>query len=207
MASTWKRRAGSGRIAALALAAVVAAGLAGCATTSELPGHRTTVHARLVGQDGPPADPAKLTVVRHWAAELRAGDLRGAAGYFHLPSLFDDGGGDAVTIRTLAQAEIANATLSCGAVVVSAFRAGHFINVLFRLTARSGRGGGRGACGTGIGQTARTEFLIRSGQIVAWVRAPSLPGDPGVPGASPPSRGHRRHGKHGGTLSGGGLPA
>jgi hypothetical protein len=184
---------------ALALAGVIALLLAGCATTSALPGHRVPAGGRDVGRDGPPADPAKLAVVRRWAAELRAGDLRGAAAYFHLPSLFEDGAADTVTIHTRAQAEVANATLTCGAAVISAFRAGSFIDVLFRLTARAGRGGGRRACGAGIGRTARTEFLIRGGQIVAWVRAPSLPGDPGVPGR-PPHTG-------GGGGGGGGLPA
>lgn len=196
---------GPTRVAKLALAALLAVLLAGCATTSALPGHATAVRARLVGQDGPPADPGKLAVVRRWAAELRAGDLRGAAGYFHLPSVFEDGPADTVTIHTIAQAEIANATLTCGAVVISAFSDGRFIDVLFRLTARAGRGGGRRACGSGIGQTARTEFLIRRGRIVAWVRAPSLPGDPGVPGAPPRSGGGGGNGGNGG--GGAGLPA
>ncbi|HLI60073.1 MAG TPA: hypothetical protein VKV21_10465 [Solirubrobacteraceae bacterium] len=201
------RHATSGRpsalVAVLALL-LVAPLLAGCATVSSLPGH-TRGGARLVGQDGPPADPAKLAVVRRWAAELRAGDLRGAAGFFHLPSLFEDGAGATLTIHTRAQAEAANATLTCGAIVISAFRTGSFIDVLFRLTARAGRGGGRRACGPGIGRTARTEFLIRAGQIVAWVRAPSLPGDPGVPGTPPRSGGGGSPGGGGG--SGGGLPA
>lgn len=186
----------------LALVALLAVVLAGCATTSSLPGHAASAGARPVGQDGPPADPGKLALVRRWAAKLRAGDLRGAAAYFHLPSLFEDGAAETVTIRTLAQAEGANAALTCGAVVISAFRTGHFIDVLFRLTPRAGRGGGRRACGSGIGQTARTEFLIRRGRIVAWVRAPSLPGDPGVPGSPPPSGGGGS-----GQGGGGGLPA
>jgi len=195
---------GWGRIAGLALAAVVALLLAGCATTSDLPGHPGVAHARQAGQDGPPASAAELGVVRRWAAELRAGDIRAAAAYFQLPSRFNDGAAT-VVIRTLAQAEIANSTLSCGAVVISAFRTGRLIDVLFRLTARAGPGGGRQACGTGIGQTARTDFLIRNGRIVEWLRAASLPGDPNVPG-SPPSR--RHHAPSGGGQSGGAsLPA
>ena len=73
------------------------------------------------------------------------------------------------------------ATLPCGAEVVSAFQDGQYINVLFRLVARQGRGGGPNACGSGVGSTARTEFVVRDGQIVAWLRAPSRPGDPGQP--------------------------
>lgn len=209
MGSARDRLGVSGRVAALTLAAVLALLLAGCATTSVLPGHGATAGTRLVGQDGPPADPAKLAVVRGWARALRAGHLRDAAAYFHLPSFFENGA-DPVTITSLAQAELANAALSCGAVVISAFRTGRFIDVLFRLTARAGRGGGRGACGSGIGQTARTEFLIHGGRIVAWVRAPSLPGDPGVPGARPRA-GHGGHhgggGGRGGQTATGSLPA
>src|SRR5579875_2462234 len=117
MGSNRDRRAVSHRVSALALAGVIALLAAGCATTSALPGHRATVGERAVGQDGPPADPAELAIVRRWAAELRAGDLRGAAAYFHLPSLFEDGAADTVTIHTRTEAEVANATLSCGAVV------------------------------------------------------------------------------------------
>src|SRR5579875_3552534 len=201
-------RGHSGRIAALALTAVLVSLLAGCASTSSLPGHRSA-GVRLVGEDGPAADPAKVAVVRRWAAALRAGDLRRAAAYFHLPSLFDDGAADTATIRSLAQAEAVNATLPCGAVVISAFRTGRLIDVLFRLTARAGQGGGRAACGAGIGQSARSDFLIQDGRILEWLRAPSLPGDPGVPGG-PSTRGHqgRGGGRSGGSQSGGGgLPA
>lgn len=193
----------SARISAFGVAGLLALLLAGCASTSALPGHRASAHAGLTSRVGPPADPAKVAVVRHWAAALRAGNLRGAAGYFHLPSLFDDGVTDTFAIRTQAQAEVANATLTCGAQVISAFRAGRFIDVLFRLTARAGHGGGRAACGSGIGQTARTEFLIHGGQILEWLRAPSLPGDPGVPRGPA----HPKGGGGSGSGQGGALPA
>jgi hypothetical protein len=188
-------------VIATALALVV---LSGCASTSSLPGHGTTSAVRLVGQDGPPADPSQVAVVRRWAAALRAGNIGGAAGYFHLPSFFDNGVADTITLRSTAEARAANSTLPCGAVVISAFRQGRFIDVLFRLTARAGQGGGERACGAGIGQTARTRFLIHNGQIVAWVRAPSLPGDPGVPGHSGGSGGS---GGGGGNTGSGSLPA
>jgi len=171
--------------------------LSGCASTSSLPGHENARHVRLAGQDGPPADPSQLAVVRRWAAALRAGNLGAAAGYFHLPSLFENGATDSIELRSAAEAEAANSTLPCGAVVISAFREGRFIDVLFRLTARAGRGGGPQACGSGVGQTARTRFLIHNGQILDWLRAPSLPGDPGVPG-------HSGGGSGGGGSGGGG---
>ena len=202
-------RGRAGATASWALTAVIALLLllSGCASTSSLPGHGTAASARLVGQDGPPADPAQLAVVRRWADALRAGNFGRAAALFHLPSLFANGATDTITIHSVAEAEAANSTLPCGAVVISAFRHGRLIDVLFRLTARAGRGGGKGSCGTGIGQTARTEFLIRDGQIVEWLRAPSLPGDPGVPGRG--GGGGRNGGGSGGGGSGGGasLPA
>jgi uncharacterized protein YceK len=180
----------AGRIRVMAVVVVVTLGLAasGCASTSLLPGHGhghggSSASAVPVGQDGPAAAPAELAVVRRWAAALQAGNLQAAAGYFHLPSLFDDGAGSVVIIHTLPEAEVVNATLTCGAKVISAFRQGRFINVLFRLTERAGRGGGP-ACGSGVGLSARTIFLIRDGQIVRWLRAASRPGDPGVPGSS-----------------------
>jgi hypothetical protein len=101
--------------------------------------------------------------------------------------VFNGGGGSTVEIHTLAQAEFVNSTLSCGAEVISAFRDGHYINVLFRLTPRSGRGGGARACGSGAGETARAELLIRGDRIYAWVRAPSRPGDPGSPTPTTPT--------------------
>jgi hypothetical protein len=208
MTGNRERHVGSRLVATLALAAVLTVPLGGCATTSALPGHGGSSRTPTVGRDEPAADPAKVAVVRRWAADLQAGNLRGAAGFFHLPSLFDDGASDTFPIHTLAQAEAANLTLTCGAAVISAFRTGRFIDVLFRLTARAGTGGGKKACGTGIGLTARTDFLIRDGQIVEWLRAPSLPGDPGVPGT--PTTPRSGKGGAGTTTSGtgasGGLP-
>jgi hypothetical protein len=37
-------------------------------------------------------------------------------------------------------------------------------------------------CGVGVGQTARTNLVIRNGLIVEWIRAPDLPGDNGGSG-------------------------
>ena len=190
------RAVGTARGALATIVALIL--LAGCASTSSLPGHGNADRVRLVGQDGPPADPSQLAVVRRWAAALRAGNIDRAAAYFHLPSLFENGPTDSIELHSTAEAEAANSMLPCGAVVISAFRQGRFIDVLFRLTTRAGRGGGQRACGSGLGQTARTRFLIHNGQIIAWLRAPSLPGDPGVPG--------NRGGGGGGNTGGGSLP-
>ena len=56
------------------------------------------------------------------------------------------------------------------------------MNALFRLTGRPGLGGS--GCGGGVGQTARTNFMIAHGRIVEWIRAPDDPGDNGRPARS-----------------------
>ena len=132
------------------------------------------------------ADPAAVSVIKAWSDALRRGDVRGAANFFALPSELVNGVGsngqpELVLIRTLAQAEAANETFPCGAKLISASRHGRYLNALFRLTDRPGPGGGN--CGSGAGQTARTDFLIAHGRIVAWIRAPDQPGDHGGSGS------------------------
>jgi hypothetical protein len=128
-------------------------------------------------------------VVRAWSSALRRGDLRAAAGYFSLPSEFINGSGvngalPVITIRTRAQAAAVNATLPCGAVFLSADQRGRYVNARFRLTDRRGASG----CGAGVGQIARTNFLIAHGRIVEWIRAPADPGD-NQGGNTPPGSG------------------
>jgi hypothetical protein len=158
--------------------------LAGCGNATLLTGHPgggSSSHP--VGQDGPPAHASDVAVVRHWASALRSGDIHGAAEVFALPSVFSNGPSETLTIHTLEQSEAIQASLPCGAEVISAFQDGRYVNVLFRLVDRQGRGGGAQACGQGAGETARTDFLIHNGHITAWVRAASRPGDPGLPPA------------------------
>jgi hypothetical protein len=137
-------------------------------------------------------------VIRSWADALRHGDLRRAAWYFALPSTMINGVGPGGTVSVLRihsvlQAEYANATLPCGARFVSADQRGRYVNALFRLTGRPGPGGA--SCTPGAGQTARTNFVIRGGRIVEWIRAPDDPGDnssPPTPEHHPSSPRHRR---------------
>ena len=136
---------------------------------------------------GTPADPAAVDVIRAWSSDLRRGDVRDAARYFAIPSLLANGpganGGLAVTvIRNLAQADAATSSLPCGAKLLSADQRGRYVNALFRLTDRPGPGGG---CSSGAGQTARTNFVIKAGRIVEWIRAPDDPGDNAGPPPSP----------------------
>jgi hypothetical protein len=138
---------------------------------------------------GVPAAANAVTVIRAWSDALLRGDVRGAARYFALPSVMINGtdtSGQAlvITMVTRAQAEEANATLPCGARLISADLRGRYVNALFRLTGRPGPGGSN--CDGGVGSTARTNFVIAHGRIVEWLRAPSDPGDNGAPSTPTP---------------------
>jgi hypothetical protein len=133
---------------------------------------------------------ADVAVIRAWSDALRRGDLRTAARYFALPSVMvngTDASGAAlvIAIGTRGEAEAANASLPCGAQFISADQRGRYVNALFRLTGRAGVGGS--SCGTGVGQTARTNFVIAHGLIVEWIRAPDDPGDNGGSTAPAPA--------------------
>ena len=126
-----------------------------------------------------------VRVITGWSDALRMGNVAAAARYFRVPSIFFDGSGPPIELRSLAQVEAVNAALPCGAKFLSARAMGRYVNALFRLTNRPGPGGTEG-CGSGVGQTARTNFLIRNGRIVQWLRAPDEPGDNGLPKTAPP---------------------
>jgi hypothetical protein len=133
---------------------------------------------------------AAVAVIRAWSDALRRGDVRGAARYFAVPSVMINGTDSAgsalvIAIDTRTEARAANASLPCGAKLISADQRGRYVNALFRLTSRPGPGGS--ACGTGAGQTARTNFLIVGGLIVEWIRAPDDPGDNGGSTAPEPA--------------------
>ncbi|HEX4009463.1 MAG TPA: hypothetical protein VHX62_05625 [Solirubrobacteraceae bacterium] len=204
-------RAGTVRAGPLALIAAGALALAGCGSGTSLlqsssgqaTRHGAVTHAGNPVSPGVPADAVR--VIEGWANALRAGHVRAAARYFHIPSIFFGGSGPPVELHSLADAETANAGLPCGARFLAAKLEGHYVNVLFRLTDRPGPGGTSG-CGSGAGETARTNFLIRGGLIVEWLRAPDEPGDngtrttpttPTAPTPSPPP---------GATTGGGGTP-
>jgi hypothetical protein len=158
--------------AALITALIVALG--GCGS------HRSS---RTTASPGVPAQVVR--VIAGWSDALRMGHVAAAARYFRVPSIFFDGAGPPVEMRTFAQIEAVNAALPCGAKFLSARKVGGYVNALFRLTNRPGPGG-QGGCGSGVGQTARTNFLIRDGRIVQWLRAPDQPGDNGSPKTTPP---------------------
>jgi hypothetical protein len=148
------------------------------------PGGTITIPAP--GPTGVHANPSAVGVIRAWSDALRHGNVDGAAHFFALPSVMINGGdangsASVIKIHTIAQAEAANATLPCGARFLSADMRGRYVNALFELTGRPGPGGSD--CGTGAGETARTNFVIAGGRIVQWIRAPDDPGDNSGPTA------------------------
>lgn len=148
------------------LIAVVAAGVltAGCgggddASSGEPPPEATAG-----------ADPEHVEVIAAWADTLRSGDVEGAAEYFALPSIAENG--ITFDLETAEQAEAFNASLPCGARLIEAVTEGDFTTATFRLTERPGPG----TCGDGAGNTAQTSFVIEGGKIVEWRRV-GLPGE------------------------------
>jgi hypothetical protein len=108
---------------------------------------------------------------------LAAGDVEGAAGFFAIPSVAENGG-IVVEIESRGDARLFNASLPCGAELTRADDDGEFTVATFRLTERPGPG----SCGAGVGMTASTAFVIQGGEIVEWRRvddggpeAPSTP--------------------------------
>jgi hypothetical protein len=191
--------AASGSVSAKLLAAGAAALLAaGCGSAGRLLRHssRRPATPSAGASSGVPA--SAVAVIREWSTALRAGQVTAAARFFRVPSVFYTGNGPPVELRSRRQVELANASLPCGARFESAHREGRYVNALFRLTNRPGPGGEQG-CGTGTGQTARTNFLIVDGRIVQWIRAPDEPGDNGTPRTAPPPTPP-------GTTPGGGTP-
>jgi hypothetical protein len=122
------------------------------------------------------ADPADVEVIRGWVDTLREGDVSGAAGYFAIPSVAENG--PTIRIESVEDAERFNRALPCGAVLVRAEAAGEFTTATFRLTERPGPG----TCGTGTGETAQTAFVIEDGEIVEWRRVAA--GGPPAPSRS-----------------------
>jgi hypothetical protein len=103
-------------------------------------------------------------VIRAWADTLRAGDVAGAAHWFGVPAVVQNGT-PPITLRTPAAVRLFNDSLPCGAVLVHIRVAGPYTVGIFKLTNRPG-----GDCGNGVGAAAATAFRIRSGKIVEWRR-------------------------------------
>lgn len=123
------------------------------------------------------ADPESAAVIDEWAMTLAEGDVEGAAEFFAIPSVTENGG-VVLEIEDVEDARLFNASLPCGAELTRAEAVGEFTVATFRLTERPGPG----SCGSGTGMSARTAFVIEGGEIVEWRRvddggpeAPSTP--------------------------------
>jgi hypothetical protein len=142
-------------ILTLIAAAVIAAAASGCgggddSDSEEIPGG---------------ADPEAAEVIKDWADDLRGGDLEAAADHFKLPS-FAQNGNAPLQLTTRDEVRAFNASLPCGAELTDAEMHGRFTIATFELTERPGAG----ECGTGVGETAKTAFVIEDGLITRWIR-------------------------------------
>jgi hypothetical protein len=119
---------------------------------------------------GLPPGHGPVRLIERWVDTLSAGDVTGAAAFFELPSVVQNGT-PPIELTTREDVIGFNRSLPCGAELVGARRLGRYIAATFRLTERPGSG----ECGTGVGGLARTAFLIRDGKIVQWRRLPDAP--------------------------------
>jgi len=133
---------------------VVAIGVAGCGSDSK-------DQAAVPGG----ADADVVMVIQQWANELRAGDVDAASDRFAIPSIVQNG---TPPLRLTDRNEVKefNESLPCGAKLTDAVPAGRFTIATFELTERPGPG----ECGSGVGETAKTAFVIHDGRIAEWRR-------------------------------------
>jgi hypothetical protein len=137
-----------------ALALTLGVALSGCGSSDD---ETTTI--------GGGADPETVQVIRGWADELRAGDLAAASKRFALPSLVQNGT-PPLRLTTRREVESFNRSLPCGAKLTQAVAVDRFTIATFELTERPGPG----ECGNGVGETAKTAFVVRKGLITQWRR-------------------------------------
>jgi hypothetical protein len=111
------------------------------------------------------ANPDTVGVIKRWADELRAGDVSAASERFAIPSVVQNGT-PALRLTDRGEVEAFNRSLPCGAKLTEAISSGKFTIATFELTERPGLG----ECGNGVGETAKTAFVIRNGLITQWRR-------------------------------------
>ncbi len=130
--------------------------LAGCGSSSSKESS-TTVAGN--------ANADAVQVIRSWADELRAGDVSAASDRFSIPTVVQNGTAP-LTLTTRQAIEAFNQSLPCGARLTAATTSGRYTVATFVLTERPGPG----RCGSGVGDAAKTAFVIHSGHIVEWRR-------------------------------------
>jgi hypothetical protein len=147
-----------------ALAALL---LAGCDIDDGPSTTTTTIQGITPSSEVPGgADAADVEVIQGWVTTLAHGDVEGAAEYFALPSVAENGG-IAITLETVEDARRFNASLPCGAKLIRAVPDGELTTATFELTDRPG-----GTCDA-PGARAKTSFEIEEGEIVEWRRVPT----------------------------------
>ena len=114
---------------------------------------------------------AERAVVRGWADALRQGDVERATSYWRVPAIAANGS-QPFRLVTRRAVRHFNEGLTCGARLESVERDKTYVLATFRLTNRRDR---PGACAQGVGNRARTLFLLRDGKIVQWIRAADPP--------------------------------
>jgi hypothetical protein len=111
------------------------------------------------------ADADAVEVIRHWSDDLRAGDIEAASDRFAIPAYVQNGS-PLLELRNRQQIETFNQSLPCGARLTAASRTGRYTIATFVLTERPGPG----QCGDGVGEAAKTAFVIQAGHIREWRR-------------------------------------
>jgi hypothetical protein len=111
------------------------------------------------------ADADAVRVIKGWADELRAGDVSVASERFAVPSVVQNGT-PPLSLTSRAQVEAFNQSLPCGAKLTEAVSSGKYTIATFELTERPGPG----ECGRGVGDTAKTAFVIQDSKIAEWRR-------------------------------------
>ena len=147
------------------LIALGVAGIVGCGSSSKPDQQATTIEGD--------ANPAAVQVIEKWADELRAGDIASASKRFSVPSVVQNGTAP-LELTDRQQVEVFNSSLPCGAKLTDAVSSGRFVIATFVLTERPGFG----ECGKGVGETAKTAFVIHDGLITEWRRVVDI--EPGT---------------------------
>jgi hypothetical protein len=111
------------------------------------------------------ADPETVQVIKGWADELRAGDVAAASKRFAIPTVVQNGT-PPLQLTERREVEAFNRSLPCGAKLTEAVAVDRFTIATFVLTERPGPG----QCGNGVGDTAKTAFVVRKGLITQWRR-------------------------------------
>ncbi len=111
------------------------------------------------------ADADAVQVIRSWADELRAGDVSAATDRFAIPSVVQNGTAP-LRLTERREVEAFNQSLPCGAKLTEATSSGKYTIATFELTERPGPG----ECGNGVGEFAKTAFVIQDGRITEWRR-------------------------------------